>query len=513
MGYPDGYGKATDAVALAAKKGTWVLLKNVHLSPQWLANLEKRLHRMQPHRKFRLFLTMEINPKVPATLLRKSYVVVFEPPAGIKSSLARTYHALSPLRVDRAPAERSRLYILLAWLHAVLIERLRYHPVGWSKHFEFSETDILRAMDALDEWVDRLGKDRQHVDPSGIPWLALQVMLEQYSYGGRIDNEFDSARLRAFVRHLFSANSFEPNFSLAGVGCEHIFSLPASTTHSQIVEWIDTIDETQSSKPSVLGLPDNAESMLLARRAGVVSQQLLTLQELDSSATDEGSLRRDSMAMAGGGVPTWMVDIFETMKKWIAGFPNRKELVSPPSTPDAVKNPLFRALRREIIIGVNVVDRVFADFASLTEVVEGREKASNDLRGLLTSLRKGQVPPAWSAHYTVDIRSASLWAADFTRRAHQLHAFCTTGYVSAPTAHVWLGGIFQPEALVAATRQVIAQRHQWSLDQLSLVVHIGQSEEKRSADSFAFDGMRLNGASWNSESKMLALSSMSSIGL
>ncbi len=64
MGSPEGYGKATEAVALAAKKGTWVLLKNVHLSPLWLANLEKKLHRMQPHRKFRLFMTMEINPKV-----------------------------------------------------------------------------------------------------------------------------------------------------------------------------------------------------------------------------------------------------------------------------------------------------------------------------------------------------------------------------------------------------------------------------------------------------------------
>lgn len=42
----------------------WVMLENVHLAPGWLMQLEKKLHSMQPHASFRLFLTMEINPKV-----------------------------------------------------------------------------------------------------------------------------------------------------------------------------------------------------------------------------------------------------------------------------------------------------------------------------------------------------------------------------------------------------------------------------------------------------------------
>lgn len=44
--------------------GRWVMLENVHLAPGWLMQLEKKLHSMQPHACFRLFLTMEINPKV-----------------------------------------------------------------------------------------------------------------------------------------------------------------------------------------------------------------------------------------------------------------------------------------------------------------------------------------------------------------------------------------------------------------------------------------------------------------
>lgn len=42
----------------------WVMLKNVHLAPQWLVQLEKKLHSLTPHSSFRLFLTLEITPKV-----------------------------------------------------------------------------------------------------------------------------------------------------------------------------------------------------------------------------------------------------------------------------------------------------------------------------------------------------------------------------------------------------------------------------------------------------------------
>lgn len=72
-----------------------MLLKNVHLAPQWLVQLEKKLHSLQPHSNFRLFLTMEMNPKVPVNLLRAGRIFVFEPPPGIKANLLRTFSTVS----------------------------------------------------------------------------------------------------------------------------------------------------------------------------------------------------------------------------------------------------------------------------------------------------------------------------------------------------------------------------------------------------------------------------------
>ena len=50
--------------------------------------------------------------------------------------------------------ERARLYFLLAWFHAIVQERLVYAPLGWSKHYEFNESDLRCACDTIDVWID-----------------------------------------------------------------------------------------------------------------------------------------------------------------------------------------------------------------------------------------------------------------------------------------------------------------------------------------------------------------------
>jgi dynein heavy chain 1, cytosolic len=96
---------------------------------------------------------MEINPKIPSNLLRLGRCFVFEPPPGIKANLIRTTSVIPQTRMNKAPAERSRLYFLLSWLHTITKERLRYVPLGWSKTYEFNESDLRCALDTIDVWI------------------------------------------------------------------------------------------------------------------------------------------------------------------------------------------------------------------------------------------------------------------------------------------------------------------------------------------------------------------------
>jgi len=162
IGSPEAFALADTAIKKAADSGNWVLLKNVHLAPNWLVELEKKIYNTNVKDKgFRLFLTMEYNPKVPATLISASHVIVFEPPSGIKAALVRSYsQAITPERANKEPVERKRLHFLVSWFNAVVQERLRYTPIGWSKVYEFNESDQRCTLDCIDEWIDSMGKSR-----------------------------------------------------------------------------------------------------------------------------------------------------------------------------------------------------------------------------------------------------------------------------------------------------------------------------------------------------------------
>jgi dynein heavy chain 1 len=54
----------------------------------------------------------------------------------------------------KEPKERCHLYFLTSWFNSVVGERLRYTPLGWSKKYEFNESDFKCALDTIDAWVD-----------------------------------------------------------------------------------------------------------------------------------------------------------------------------------------------------------------------------------------------------------------------------------------------------------------------------------------------------------------------
>lgn len=65
---------------------------------------------------------------------------------------------ITAVKSDRAPAERAKLHFVIAWLHAVILERLRFTPLGWTKRYEFNEADQRCALETIDEAINALGE-------------------------------------------------------------------------------------------------------------------------------------------------------------------------------------------------------------------------------------------------------------------------------------------------------------------------------------------------------------------
>jgi dynein cytoplasmic 1 heavy chain len=263
MGSSEGISQAEVALNSASKNGNWILLKNVHLAPQWLDHLEKRLHGMQPHPDFKLFMTMETNPRVPVNLISMSRVFMFEPPPGIKANIMNSLRGLSSTLVDRLPVERVRIYFLLAWLHAVVQERLRYVPLGWSKGYEFSEADFDAAAMTIDRWIERVAAGRSNIAPEKIPWLALRTLLSECVYGGRVDEESDQKILSNLITKYFTATAFEIDFKLVSESGQ-VVGIPDGSRLETFKSWINKLPEREP--PVWLGLPDNSERLLYSEQ-------------------------------------------------------------------------------------------------------------------------------------------------------------------------------------------------------------------------------------------------------
>ncbi|KAF9287595.1 hypothetical protein BGZ68_001583 [Mortierella alpina] len=287
MGSQEGISLADKAIASATKTGNWVLLKNVHLALPWLGQLDKRLHSLKAHPSFRLFLTMETNPKVPVNLLRLSRVLMFEPQPGIKANLQESLRGIPAARLSKGPTERVRLYFMVAWLHAVILERLRYVPLGWTKAYEFNDSDQDCALSTVDNWLDTVGAGRANVSPDRIPWDAIRTLLSQSVYGGRVDEEADQQLLESFVSSFFKAECYDLNFKLVESSGEDDAGLvaPEGTKMSQFLEWVDELPEREP--PTWLRLPPNAERVLSTHKAITMLSKVKKIKSLVDDDDDD----------------------------------------------------------------------------------------------------------------------------------------------------------------------------------------------------------------------------------
>lgn len=409
IGSSEGFTQAERAVDNASKSGRWVLLKNVHLAPSWLTQLEKKLHVIRPNPQFRLILTAEIHPKLPISVIQQSRVVVFEPATGLKANILRSLSSLAPQRIAKAPVERSKLYFLVSWFHALVQERLRYRPLGWAHSYEFSDADLRMACDTLDAAVDSVAMGRGNVAPDKLPWKALRTLFSQCIYGGKIDNRFDQTLLDCFLQKLFTPKSFDTDFVLINNidGKSTPLNVPDANSRDSLIQWVSHIKHLQM--PSWIGLPNNAEKVLLTDRGHELLRNMLKMSDDELAYNDTAKEQK---------APSWMIVLSETANRWLQALP--KDLDKLKRTKDNIKDPLFRFFEREINVGLKLLTDVRVDLTDILAVCRAELKQNNHIRALISSLNKGQVPSTWNRYTTPPSITSMEWMSDFVKRVNQL---------------------------------------------------------------------------------------------
>lgn len=199
-------GQGQEAAALhlfenATKNGEWLLLQNGHLLISFMKKIEKQLDKVDSnHKDFRLWITTDPVPSFPIGILQRSLKVVTEPPNGLKLNLRSTFFKMRPevLQSCEHQAFKPILYVL-AFFHAVILERRKYDKLGFNISYDFNESDFNVCVQILNTYLSR--------SEGIVPWNSLKYLIGEvnilmHSYINSCLHNFLSQKHLVFFNNL-----------------------------------------------------------------------------------------------------------------------------------------------------------------------------------------------------------------------------------------------------------------------------------------------------------------------
>jgi dynein heavy chain 1 len=270
---------------------------------------------------------------------------------------------------------------------------------------------------------------------------------------------------------------------------------PEGMRREHFLQWADNLPDVQS--PTWLGLPSNAELVLLTNRATALAADMQKLQTTEDEDEDELPDNIEA-ASASTATPAWMRALRASAGEWLRTLPDSLPMLQ--RSAEKIKDPLFRFFEREVGIGSKLLRQVRSDLDDVIKACDGEIKQTNHLRSLMVDyLNKGIVAGSWRRYKVPKDLSVAAWIADFSLRVQQLQQVRGIADAGQPLqqAKIWAGGLFVPEAYVTATRQAVAQSHNWALEKLVLSLDVRRNAGDMPTldnQSFLLTDMRLDGA-------------------
>ncbi|XP_004690685.2 PREDICTED: dynein heavy chain 10, axonemal [Condylura cristata] len=480
-------GQGQDKLALqlletAVARGQWLMLQNCHLLVRWLKDLEKSLERItKPHPDFRLWLTTDPTKGFPIGILQKSLKVVTEPPNGLKLNMRATYFKISEEMLSQCPhpAFKSLVYVL-AFFHAVVLERRKFGKIGWNVYYDFNESDFQVCMEILNTY---LTKAFQQHDPR-IPWGSLKYLIGEVMYGGRAIDSFDRRILTVYMDEYlgdFIFDTFQPFHFFQNKEVD--YKIPVGDLKEKFVEAIEALP--LANTPEVFGLHSNAEIGYYTQAARDMWAHLLELQP-QTGESSSGISRDDYIGQVAKDIENKMPKVFD--------LDQVRKLLGVDVSPTSV------VLLQELERFNRLVLRMSRSLAELQRALAGEVGMSSELDDVARSLFIGQIPNIWRKLAPDTLKSLGNWMLYFQRRFSQYMSWVND---SEPSV-MWLSGLHIPESYLTALVQATCRKNSWPLDHSTLFTQVTKFQDadevnERAGQGCFVSGLYLEGADWDLE--------------
>ena len=471
---------AIKAMNKSMNEGKWVLMQNCHLAVSFMPTLEKLLENMNPeacHKDFRLWLTSMPSPDFPVSILQKGIKMTFEPPKGLKNNLMLSYLQIDHKKFDsdcpNKPAEYKKILFGLTFFHALVLERRKFGPLGWNIPYQFSATDLMISISQLKLYLNSYEQ---------IPWEALNYMVAEANYGGRVTDPKDRRLISIILKDFYCNEILNDGYRFSESGT---YFAPKEGGLEEYKEYIRSLPRNDS--PEVFGMHDNAD----------ISGAIYETNFLCASIL---SLLPRSVGGSGGSIENIIKEKTQAILKRLPK-PFDVDEVSK-KHPVKYEESMNTVLQQELIRFNKLLNTVTLSLNNLIKAIDGLVAMSNELEEVFNKIFDNKVPELWQKVAYPSLKPLGSWVNDFVERLEFMEKWVQNG---APPAF-WISGFYFTQSFLTGTLQNFARKYQIPIDTLGFdyqVLPKSHDISKPPSDGCYVYGLFLDGARWNEERNVL----------
>ncbi|KAJ8675957.1 hypothetical protein QAD02_011743, partial [Eretmocerus hayati] len=425
--------QAESALELACKQGSWILLSNLQLALNWLPKLETILRSpictVNRNPNTRIWLTTEECSGFYSGLSGLCLKLAYEPPEGVKRNVKRSLQQLLQRSSMMNDPKRS---LMISWLHAILQERRKFVPQGWTKAYAWSEAELEAACELvvkISTTIEASSRDRSRrsngIQARSEDWEAERGILDAAVYGGLLQDAFDGRVLRAILRQVWCPDAYAGRSKLGDV-----LSVPRASNENPLLA-LDKLDEADSLK-AYFGLPANAHC------AWEKSAGELALRYLSEISRKSAKTKKESEGKISSSTSRTLNDLKQSIEHELR-IGESKQIES--------DDPLQRFFLDEVNSARELLWLAHSDLENF--------RSTDDLK----------TPPKWLSYWSSGPKDMVPFVSHLISRHKSLRSLMMGGNLPGRVEFSWFA---RPDAFLSALKQYTARKSNAPFESLRL---------------------------------------------
>jgi hypothetical protein len=398
-------------------------------------------------------------------LLYQGTKLIYEIPKGMRENVMRICNGMNADEYNSGeitPIEK-QLTFNLAFFHAVVLERLQFGSIGWNIPYEFNPSDFSISKKHLRAFLS---------ESSEIPYEALNYVIGELNYGGRVTDYWDRRLLLSILAQYFTTRFSARRYPMPDFVNGSFEQLLGKVESWPIV-----------TEGSDVGLSENASTITTRNEALTIFSSLIEIQPTLVAQSD--SMSEEQYAL----------QLVESLKEKLPKQFSVSAVARKPS--DTLSNVVLHELAAYnalITVISDSLDRMERGLRGLILIDEQLEQAN---RRLLAN----KVPEIWLRASFPSILNLHNYIDDLVQRVTFFQRWISMG---SPVVFQ-LGAFFHPEEFLTAILQAFARKHLAPFDTLrwkttpmpDARIHTEPEE------GIYIDRLPMEGAKWDAEKATL----------